>query len=152
MRFWNAGKPVAHQQRAAYSERVSEPPNPPPILSPPGSVGRPLPPADGPRKPRVKLHPFSGVLVILIDWIFFGAEAATVGLALPVSCLAAFTITTTGVYLAQKHLDGDGRGESAAKAFFAGLLAGAPFPIAGTIFGALVLSLSGLSALDWKRK
>lgn len=92
------------------------------------------------------------MLTIFIDWVFFGAEAVTGGLALPVSCLAAFTITLAGVYLVQRHLDADGRGEGAAKAFFAGVLAGAPFPIAGTVFGALVLSLSGLSALDWKRK
>ena len=96
---------------------------------------------------RMRMHPFSGALMLLVDNICFGATTLTSGLALPLVAIGAFTITSFGVFLAQKFLDRDGFGESLAKAFFAGVMTGIPTPIMGTIVGALIMGISGLDAM-----
>ncbi|HSH93127.1 MAG TPA: hypothetical protein VK968_03200 [Roseimicrobium sp.] len=105
--------------------------------------------ADWSRKPvTARLHPLSGGLLIFIDNLFFGVDAVSMGLALPVVCLLAFTVTTAGVYLIQRRRHQDRRWVAGVKALIAGILAGVPTSIAGTVFGSAVLFLSGISA--WK--
>ena len=96
-------------------------------------------------KPSFRLHPLSGVLTIAIDNLFFGVEVFTLELALPLACFLAFTITTTGVYQIQRRMSRDRRWVALLKALVAGVLAGAPTSISGTIFGAGVLLASGLT-------
>jgi len=106
--------------------------------------------SDEPRRaPSFLLHPMSGLLIILVDTAFFGLDAITLGLSLPVSCVMAFLMVTTGVFLCQRHLSGDRPGPAIAKAFLGGVLAGVPTPITGTLFGTLVILSSGLSSA-WK--
>jgi hypothetical protein len=129
---------------------VNEPTRLPPVISPAVPQANVGGQSNARTPPRVRLHPFSGLLVILIDNIFFGLNAMTLGMGTPLACFLAFTVTTTGVYLTQRFLDRDSRGASLAKAFFAGVLAGVPTSISGTIFGTTVLFLSGLSAFNRK--
>jgi Fe2+ transport system protein B len=93
---------------------------------------------------RIRLHPFSGLLIILLDNLFFGLNVATLGIGTLLACSLAFSVTTIGVYLAQRFLDRDSRRASLAKALLSGVLAGVPTSITGTIFGTAVLTASGL--------
>jgi len=93
---------------------------------------------------RFRLHPVSGLLVILMDTLFFGGTVASGGWALPLMCFLAFSVTSFGVFLSQKFLSKDRIGASFAKGFLAGILAGVPTPISGTVFGSFVLLSAGL--------
>lgn len=108
--------------------------------------------ADAATSGRTRLHPYSGALVLLVDNVCFGANVATGFLGTVVLSAAAFAVTSTGVFLTQRYLDKDSFGQSVAKAFLSGVLAGVPTSIAGTVFGSAVLLSSGLSALNRKRE
>jgi TRAP-type mannitol/chloroaromatic compound transport system permease large subunit len=95
----------------------------------------------------IRLHPFSGLLIILLDNLFFGLNVATLGIGTLLACFLAFGATTVGVYLVQRFLDQDSRRASLAKAILSGALAGVPTSISGTIFGTAVLAASGLPKL-----
>lgn len=94
------------------------------------------------------MHPFSGGLMLLIDFLCFGANALTVGLSTPWVIAGAFGLSSAGVFMAQKFLDEDGFGASLAKAFFAGVITAVPTPILGTIVGAAIIKYSGLDRLE----
>ncbi|MEW6303542.1 MAG: hypothetical protein AB1705_08735 [Verrucomicrobiota bacterium] len=131
------------------SELIKVPPVlPPPEIAPPPRDSESDP--HGPRQSSYRLHPFSGLLIILIDNLFWGAETLTAYLATPILCVLSFFIVSVGVFLVQRFLQGDRTGASGAKAFISGVLAGVPFSIAGTLFGTAVLFISGLSALGSK--
>lgn len=98
------------------------------------------------------IHPYSAGLLILIDNVFFGANALTLGLSTPILAILAFSITGTGVFLVQKFLAGESAGESIARAFFIGVLAGIPTSIFGTSVGLLVLARAGLSNIFSKKR
>ena len=101
--------------------------------------------SEQPQKPAGSfLHPMSGGLLLLVDNIFFGANALTGGMATPVSSALAFLVTGCGVYSIQRNRSLDPVGTSLVKALGAGLVAGIPTSISGTALGALVLLLSGL--------
>ena len=95
-------------------------------------------------------HPYSGTLIIAMDWVFFGVEAGTLGLSIPVMSLLAFATTLLGVFSIQMRLAKDNLGIALAKGILGGLVAGIPTPIAGTFIGALILALSGLSKKNSK--
>ena len=59
--------------------------------------------------------------------------------------------TTAGVFWIQRRKSGDSFGAALAKAILGGVLAGLPTPISGTIFGTLVLVLSGLSSWNQRK-
>ncbi|MFA6290455.1 MAG: hypothetical protein WC637_01665 [Victivallales bacterium] len=100
------------------------------------------------RKSGLNLHPMSGLLILFLDYAFFVQEITII--ALPFTCLLAFLLSFTGVLLIQKYIDNENTGRSVAKAFFGGVITGIPTPLFGTVFGSLVLFVSGLSFL--KRK
>lgn len=107
---------------------------------------------DGSAPPRRKLwlHPASGLLVLGVDWLFFAPEAATMELAAIVTSPLAFLVTAIGVFWIQRRKNGDSVRQAALKALLGGFVAGIPTSIAGTIFGTLVLTLSGLS--NWNQR
>jgi hypothetical protein len=105
--------------------------------------------APPPRK-RFWLHPASGLLILAVDWFFFAPEIVTAEAAAIVTAPLAFLITTAGVFWIQRKRNGDTFGSAALKALLGGILAGIPTPISGTIFGTLVLVLSGLSS--WNQR
>jgi hypothetical protein len=93
---------------------------------------------------RTFYHPASGVVILGIDILIFGPEFFSGFLALPVMCALAFMITFPLVFLIQKRWGGDTGAPAMGKAFLGAFMAGLPFSIAGTIYGAAILALSGL--------
>lgn len=93
------------------------------------------------------IHGLSGVLLIAVDGAFFGANAASFGLATPLICLIAFVFTGIGVFLVQKFTAEEDTGSALAKGFALGVLAGIPTPIAGTLGGGFVIAKAGLKAI-----
>lgn len=119
----------------------------------PVKVAEPVQPAQKPlfpeiRKSGLNLHPMSGLLILFLDYAFFVQEITII--AIPFTCFLAFLLSFTGVFLIQKYIDNENTGRSFAKAFFGGVVTGLPTPVFGTIFGSLILFVSGLSFL--KRK
>jgi len=116
------------------------------VLPPEGrgfpSSGEVQPPP--PQGPRTFYHPASGAAILGVDLLAFGSEALSGFLDTPAACLLAFAVTFVLVYLIQNKWSRDRPALSFAKAFFGAFLAGLPFSIAGGIFGALILALSGL--------
>ena len=98
------------------------------------------------------LHPLSGAIILLLDWICFGGEVLTLELAQPILSILAFLITTTGVLVVQRFFSKDRWGQAIMKAVLGGILAGFPTPIFGTIVGAWVILASGLSRFSLKAK
>ncbi len=103
-------------------------------------------------RPRTRfwLHPTSGLLILAVDWFFFAPEAVTAEAAAIITAPLAFLITTAGVFWIQRRRNGDSFGGALLKGLLGGVLAGIPTPISGTIFGTLVLVLSGLSS--WNQR
>lgn len=93
------------------------------------------------------IHPISALVTIFVDLIFFGVDAATLGLDLPVSVTAAFVITFVSVILIQLKLSKNNFIQSLTKAFILGVLAAVPTPIAGTLIGTLILAAAGIKKL-----
>jgi hypothetical protein len=89
-------------------------------------------------------HPASGVVILGIDMFVFGTEILSGFLDLPVMCVLAFLATFPLVFLIQRNWGQDRGATALGKAFLGAFLAGLPFSIAGGIFGAAVIALSGL--------
>jgi hypothetical protein len=101
-------------------------------------------------EPARFLLPATGLWILGLDWLLFPKEAVTVGLATPVTAILGFLAGSIGVYHLQRRYALNKPAVALFKSFVAGLLVGAPFPIAGTLVGAWILSTSGLSG--WKSR
>jgi len=97
--------------------------------------------------PRRYMLPATGLLVMGLDWLLFSEEAATLGLTIPLTSVAGFLAGSLGTYLLQRKYGLDSRPAAALKGLFAGILVGIPFPLAGTLAGAWILTTSGLIGL-----
>jgi hypothetical protein len=93
---------------------------------------------------RTFFHPASGAAILAFDWLFFGLEWELGPVSLVLSCAAAFAATYFVVERIQRRWHGDEPKIARAKALFGAAAAGAPFAIAGTVVGGLILVLSGL--------
>jgi hypothetical protein len=100
---------------------------------------------------RSLLHPGTGALILAVDWLFFGADVATLGGTIILSSIAAFFITAIGVFWIQRNKGGDSFAVAAAKAFAAGVVAGVPTSVGGTVVGSIILALSGLKSWSLRR-
>ncbi len=100
---------------------------------------------------RYWLHPKSGILILAVDWLFFGPELFTAGTTAIVTSPLAFLITTAGVFWIQRRKNGDSFNAALLKALLGGIVAGIPTSISGTILGTAVLALSGLSGWNQRR-
>ena len=89
-------------------------------------------------------HPASGVAILGIDFVVFGTELFTGFLDTPIMCVLAFLITFPVVFAIQRTWSGDRDSAAFGKAFLGAFMAGLPFSIAGTLYGAAILALSGL--------
>ena len=94
------------------------------------------------------LHKLSGMWVFLVDNAFFGANAITLFTGTPLICGAAFLASGIGVFLIELLLNRDSPRRAINKALIAGLFSAIPTSIAGTIYGAWVLRMAGLSKKD----
>lgn len=100
--------------------------------------------------PKRFMLPASGLLIMGLDWLLFSEEAATFGVAIPLTSLAGFVAGSIGTYLLQTRYGLDSRPAACLKSLLAGILVGIPFPLAGTLAGALILANSGLAGLRWR--
>jgi hypothetical protein len=89
--------------------------------------------------------PATGLLVLGLDWLLFSNEAATLGLATPLTAIVGFLAGSLGAYHLQRHYGRDSNPAAIFKSLLAGVFVGLPFPLAGTIVGAWVLAKSGLA-------
>ena len=88
-------------------------------------------------------EPASGAAILGVDWLCFGLEWQLGPVSLFVMSLFAFSASYAAVSRIQLRA-GDPPRIARAKGFLGGAAAGIPFPVAGTIVGALILLLSGL--------
>lgn len=90
-------------------------------------------------------HPYAGGAILGVDWAAWGAiEAPTGGLLMAVSMLGSFLLAFALVFNIQRNLNHDSFRGALVKALLGGIVAGLPFPIAGTAVGTLILLASGL--------
>jgi uncharacterized membrane protein len=94
---------------------------------------------------RTFYHPASGVAILMLDWFAFGTDFFTGFLALPVVCVLAFLVSFPLVFVIQRKWTKDSASAALGKAFLGAFMVGLPFPITGTMLGAAILALSGLS-------
>lgn len=97
--------------------------------------------------PQRFMLPATGLLMLSLDWFLFSGEAATLGLAAPVTAVFGFLAGSLGAYFLQRRFGLDTRPTAIAKALLAGAFVGIPFPLAGTLVGGWVLVSSGLAGL-----
>jgi len=94
------------------------------------------------------LHPLVGFGMLAVDWMLFGAEAATLEVSWPISIAiaAALTIPCT---LIQKYSFGDSWGASIGKSLLVGVVTAVPtalpsvVPLAGGVAGTIKMLTDG---------
>ncbi len=99
--------------------------------------------------------PATGLLIMGLDWLFFSEEVASLGFAIPFTSLVGFLAGSLGTYHLQRKYGLDNRPAAWLKSLLAGVLVGIPFPLAGTLAGAWILTTSGLIGLKdrlWKER
>ena len=109
-------------------------------------------PVKAEKRGQLFLHKLSGAWVFLVDNAFFGLTVTTAiptgGFSLLITCSLASLSGGLGVFLIQKMINGDSLRQALNKAILAGVLSGIPTSLAGTIYGAWVLRMAGLSKKD----
>jgi hypothetical protein len=95
----------------------------------------------------LRMHPLSGIAILLLDKLFFGMELASAGITIPISSTLAFWTTLISVWFIQRKVVGEGRRMCFLKALAAGVIAGIPTSIGGTFLATWVLLSSGLHPL-----
>jgi hypothetical protein len=89
-------------------------------------------------------HPASGIAILGIDFVVFGTELFTGFLTTVPMSILAFVLTFLVVFVIQRKWRLERNSVALGKAFLGAFMAGLPFSIAGTIYGAAILALSGL--------
>jgi hypothetical protein len=97
--------------------------------------------------PKRFMLPASGLVILGLDWLLFSEDAATLGLALPLTSTFGFLAGTLATYHLQRRHAQDRPLAAVLKAILAGVLVAVPFPLAGTLAGAWILANSGLAGL-----
>lgn len=93
------------------------------------------------------LIPLTGLWILGLDWLLFSSNAASLGLATPLSVILGFLLGSAGTLAFQSRFAGEAWWKSGVKALVAGILVGVPWPIGGTVAGGWILMNSGLSRL-----
>ncbi|MDH3628933.1 MAG: hypothetical protein OEV00_00765 [Acidobacteriota bacterium] len=93
------------------------------------------------------LHLWTGITVLGLDWLLFSETLITFGTALPIIIPVGFVVTAAATFAIQKRLNGDSTLASLVKAALCGAAVAVPFPIFGSLLGAAIASISGLSAV-----
>ena len=98
--------------------------------------------SDRPLRRPTFFEPAAGAAILGVDWLCFGLEWQLGPVSMAVMSVAAFL----SAFVVVRHVQlkaGAAPRVAMAKAAFGALAAGVPFPIAGTVAGALILALSG---------
>jgi hypothetical protein len=93
------------------------------------------------------LLPATGAWILGLDWLLFAQNTATLYVATPFLVVAGFIGGTVGTYYFQTRYAGERGAAAWAKALLAGIIVGAPFPLAGTFVGGWILFNSGLASV-----
>lgn len=93
------------------------------------------------------LHPATGAMVLVLDWLFFTSNALMAGTATPLVAVLGGVLTAGATYWLQRSRRGDSRVAAGLKALLCAGCVAVPFPIGGTLVGAYVLSKSGLEGV-----
>lgn len=84
------------------------------------------------------------MVILGLDWMLFGSNLLT-GLALtPAIVLLGALLAFAATYRIERRRASRPVGRALAAATLAGVVVGAPLPLAGTLVGAWVLALAGL--------
>ena len=81
----------------------------------------------------------------MIDWLLFSGNIVSGGMATLPAMMLGFALGSVSTALIQRYVAGDSTFKSLAKALVAGLIVGAPTPVAGTALGGVILAVSGLT-------
>ena len=122
-----------------------------PITEPPKEESKPAEVLDGEgaaedtRSFRGMYHAASGASILALDWLLFSGNILSGGMATLPAMALGFALGSVSTALIQRFVAGDSTPKSLAKGLAAGLIVGAPTPVAGTALGGVILTLSGLS-------
>ena len=95
--------------------------------------------------PAPPIHPMAALATIALDGVFTLPELDP--LLIPIISPVVGVIGFTATMLVQRFIAKDEWGAAAAKGLVMGILAGVPYPVAGTLVGAPLLIWSGLHQL-----
>jgi len=98
------------------------------------------------RIPDSPIHPLAALVTIALDGVFGVVEIFDPFL-LVFTSLGVGVLGGISISLIQRFLAGDSWGAAIAKGLALGIVAGVPYPIAGTAIGAPLLAWSGLHQL-----
>jgi hypothetical protein len=112
-------------------------------------------PASGPFRwlvdpDRGLLLPLTGIWILALDWLLFSSNLVTAGLATPIVMGIGFLLGGGGALILQKRIAGDPFWKALPKAIVAGIVVGAPWPLAGTLVGGWVLLAAGMQRSERK--
>jgi hypothetical protein len=105
--------------------------------------------------PKRFMLPATGLMIMGFDWLLFSKEAATLGLAIPLTSVVGFLAGSLGAYHLQRKYGLDTKPAALMKSLLAGFLVGIPFPLAGTLAGAWIMTTSGIIGLKdrlWRQR
>lgn len=118
-----------------------------------GEGGDMTAPVAGGGRPSGRLfHAGSGAAILGIDWLLFSGNIASGGMAVLPAMALGFVLGGLSTGLIQRFVAGDSVLKSLGKGLAAGLVVGAPTPVAGTALGGVILTMSGLSTSGLKSK
>jgi hypothetical protein len=92
---------------------------------------------------RPPLHPLAAFTIIALDGVV-GAFEIVDPFALVFTCIGVGVLGFVSTTMVQRNLAKEGWGASIAKGLVMGILAGVPYPIAGTAIGAPLLIWAGV--------
>ena len=126
---------------------MQEPRESPPALPlevvPPELPARPVPPVAGiPDRGNPAFHPWSAVLLLVVDNLWNLAEFVVIDL--PITVPLCFLCVFAGTFLIQRRRNRDSVGRALAKALFLGVIAAVPFSVTGTPVGLALLAWAGI--------
>ncbi|MCS6994423.1 MAG: hypothetical protein NZP74_11390 [Anaerolineales bacterium] len=108
-----------------------------PLVSRSDSGGFPAPP----------IHALAALATIALDGVFTVPELAA--FSLPITVVAVGALGFSATALVQRFVAKDDWGASLAKGLVMGIIAGVPYPVAGTLVGLPLLAWSGLH--QWRK-
>lgn len=97
---------------------------------------------------RSFFQPLTGVWVLGLDWLIFGGNALSGGLMTCLAIVGGFLLGGVGTAIIQHHYGQEPLATSLGKGLLGGLVVGAPFPVAGTFVGGLILIMAGLQGRE----
>lgn len=95
--------------------------------------------------PAPPIHALAALATVALDGVFAVPELAVLSLPITVVTVGALGFASTA--LVQRFLAKDDWGASLAKGLVMGIVAGVPYPVAGTLVGVPLLAWSGLQQL-----